>query len=219
MPTPRIALTALLTSLALAGLASAGCSSAESGTPRAGDPPSSEQSGEQPGEQPGEQETTSAEPAPTGDTPSVDRPKVVDLSTVDLCAVVSGLPLPEYELDTDRPPLAGESSLFPGEKDCFVNGIRSNVSLLVVAARGNNAAEYAEFASVKSKSETTAAGFPLIVLTPQAPGSCMGVLDVNDDQMLYLSYSMANPTGQPVTPQERLCSTVPAIATAVAGAL
>jgi len=216
MPTPRIALTALLTSLAMAGFASAGCSSAEQGTPVADDRPS-----EQPTEpsEPDEPDPTSTVPDPNGDAPPVDRPKDVDLTKVDLCAVLTALPLRDYRLDGDRPPLAGDSSLFPGAKDCFANGIKNNVALLVIGVTDQGAKEFAEFATVASKSETKAAGYPLTVLTPQAPGSCLGVLDVHDGQLLYISYALGNPTGQPVTPQAELCRTVPAIATAVVGAL
>lgn len=210
MSTLRIALT----SLALACLlgAVAGCSAAEPGTPVAG----VTVTGEQPTEPEPPAEPTASSP---GQTPSVDRPKPIDLTTVDVCQVLAGLPLADYGLDTDRPPLAGDSSLFPGAKDCFANGITNNVSLLMVAVTDQGAAEFAEFANVAGKTETVAAGYPLTVLTPQAPASCLGVLDVNDGQMLYLSYALANPNDQPVTPQAQLCAAVPTIAAAAVGAL
>lgn len=212
MGTKRIVLTSLALACLLGGVA--GCSSAEPGDPVA-EPGTSEQ----PGEPSGEPEPTTDPPGSSGEAPSGDRPKPVDVSKIDVCQVLAALPLRDYKLDGDRPPLAGDSSLFPGAKDCFANGIRNNVSLLVVAVTDQGAKEFAEFASVASKSDTVAAGYPLTVLTPQAPASCIGLLDVNDGQMLYISYGLGSPTAQPVTPQAELCSTVPAIATATVGAL
>jgi len=52
------------------------------------------------------------------------------------------------------------------------------------------------------------------VLKPSDPNSCFGVLDVNDGQLLYISYGLNMFGEDPVTPQERLCQAVPAIATA-----
>jgi Protein of unknown function (DUF3558) len=212
MPSKRI----VLTSLALTGLLCgvAGCSSAESGTPVAGESAVST---------PTAPESTTAPPTSSQATtesqaPSVDRPKPIDLTAVDLCRVLAGMPLRDFKLDGDRPPLAGESSLFPGAKDCFANGRQNNVSLLLVGVTDQGAKEFAEFANVAAKSDVVAAGYPLTVLTPQAPASCLGVLDVDDGQMLYISYGLASPREQPVTPQAQLCRTVPAIASAaVAG--
>ncbi|GAB3433255.1 DUF3558 family protein [Actinophytocola sediminis] len=213
MPTQRIVLTSLLVGL----LGVVGCSSAERGTPVADDPPATSEQPESPAES--TEPSTPPSTPPADDAPPVDRPKPIDLTTVDICQVLAALPLPTFKLDGDRPPLAGESSLFPGAKDCFVNGIEHNVSLLVVAVTDQGAKDFTEFANVAAKSDTEAAGYPLTVLTPQAPANCMGVLDVHDGQLLYLSYGLGNPAGQPATPQADLCRTVPEIATAVVGAL
>lgn len=210
MPTQRI----VLASLVLAGLVAAGCSTAEPGDPVAADPTATS-------ERPTETEITSEPPEePTSEeSPTVSRPKPIDLTKVDICAVVGALPLREYQLDGDRPPLAGDSSLFPGAKDCFAGGIRNNLSLLVVAVTDEGARSFVDSANVAARTETAAAGYPLTVLTPQAPANCFGVLDVHDGQMLYISYGLGSPTEQPATPQERLCRTVPAIATDLVGAL
>jgi hypothetical protein len=217
MPTQRTVLASLAAVLAVAGLVAAGCSTAEPGAPVAADPPVTSESSAEPEpvtEQESTEETTSEETPPP-----VSRPKPIDLATIDVCAVVAALPLREYRLDGDRPPIGGESSLFPGAKDCFAGGIRNNLSLLVVAVTGEGARSFVDSAGVAARTETVAAGYPLTVLTPRAPSSCFGVLDVHDGQMLYISYGLGNPADQPVTPQDRLCRTVPAIATAVVGAL
>lgn len=213
MPSKRI----VLTSLALTGLlcGAIGCSSAEPGTPVAGESEISTPAEPEPTTDP----PTSSQDPTESQPPSVDRPKPIDLSKVDLCRVLAGMPLRDFKLDGDRPPLAGESSLFPGAKDCFANGRQNNVSLLLVAVTDQGAKEFAEFATVAAKSDVVAAGYPLTVLTPQAPPSCLGVLDVNDGQMLYISYSLASPREQPVTPQAQLCRTVPDIAAAAVAAL
>jgi hypothetical protein len=218
MPTQRIVLAAL----ALAGLVATGCSTPEPGTPVAGEPgPASEPAPEptlEPTLEPTPEPTTLTS-APSEAPPPVDRPRPIDLTTVDVCQVVAALPLRDYGLDGDRPPLAGDSSLFPGARDCFANGIRNNVSLLVVAVTDQGAQPFAESANVAAKTVTVAAGYPLTVLTPRAPASCLGVLDVHDGQMLYLSYGLGSPNAQPVTPQARLCRTIPAVAAAAVGAL
>ncbi|MCT2585967.1 DUF3558 domain-containing protein [Actinophytocola gossypii] len=193
----------VLAPLLLVTLLAVGCSSGESGSPTAQDPaqdPPSET----------ERETTSA----TG----VDRPAPIDLTTVDVCQVVSAMPLADFGLDADRPPLAGESDLFPGAKDCFANGTTNNVSLLIVAVTDQDARSYVETANA-GKSEADAAGYPLTVLTPANPNSCLGVVDVHDEQLLYVSYGLSSPLEQPVTPQPELCRAVPGIATAAIGAL
>ena len=210
MRTVRNVLAPLLLVGVLVGLVVAGCSNAESGTPVAGDPPATAGSTTGPG-------TTGQS---TSDTPPpVDRPRPIDLSTVDICQVVGGLPLRDYRLDGDRPPLAGESDLFPGSRDCFANGIRDNVSLLVIAVTTEGARSFVDSANVTAATDSVAAGYPLTVLTPSNPATCLGVLDVHDGQMLYLSYGVGSPLEQPLTPQADLCRTVPSIATAAVGAL
>ena len=217
MPTQRIVLASLAFVLAVAGLVTAGCSTAEPGTPVAAGPPLTGESSTEPepATEPESTEETTSEEEP----PPVSRPKPIDLAKIDICAVVAALPLREYRLDGDRPPLGGESSLFPGAKDCFAGGIQHNLSLLVVAVTGEGARSFVDSANVAAKTETVAAGYPLTVLTPRAPASCFGVLDVHDGQMLYISYGLGNPNDQPVTPQDRLCRTIPALATAAVGAL
>lgn len=213
MPTTRIAVApSLAVSLAVL-LALTGCSRPQPGTPVAGGTVTIRQP-DTPTEARPTTEATTTETA----TP-VDRPKEIDLTTVDICQVVGGLPLREYKLDGDRPPLAGESDLFPGSKDCFANGIRNNVSLLVIAVTTEGARSYVDSANVVDRADSTAAGFPLTVLTPRNPATCLGIVDVHDGQMLYVSYGLGSPIEQPVTPQAELCRTVPVIATAAIGAL
>lgn len=188
-----------------------GCATVESGSPVAKDPPSTGNTVPT--------ETTEAPVTTEPETPSVNRPKPVDLTTIDICQVVGKLPLRDYELDGDRPPIGGESSIFPGSKDCFAGGITNNVSLLVVAVTSQGAQSFVDGANVAGKADSVVAGYPLTVLTPGNPDSCFGVLDVHDGQMLYLSYGLSSPTQQPVTPQPELCRTVPKIAEAAVGVL
>jgi Protein of unknown function (DUF3558) len=189
--------------LVLVGLLLAGCTTTQPGTPTAGDRPTQPSS-------------TTTETTTTTTTTSVApaRPRNIDLAAVDVCAVVSALPRADLGLDTDRPPLAGDSDLFPGSKDCFANGIQHNLSLLMIAVTSQGAAEFLDGANAEIN-QTDASGFPLYVLTTQAsPDTCFGVLDVNDGQMLYFSYGLAAPGTEPVTPQTTLCQRVPDIARA-----
>jgi len=128
--------------------------------------------------------------------------------------VLAGLPLADLGLDTDRPPLAGDSSLFPGSKDCFANGLQQNVALLVVAVVNQGVAEYLDGANAEVQ-QSDANGFPLYVLTTQAsPDTCFGVLDVNDGQMLFINYGHGDTEPGQGVPQATLCQRVPDIARA-----
>lgn len=188
----------------------AGCSSAEPGEPTAGTTrtTTTEPTTEEP--------TETSESTQTGT--SVDRPREIDLTVVDICEVVAALPLKSYGLDGDRPPLGGDSTIFPGSKDCFAGGIEKNLSLTLVAVTDESAESFV--ASVNADvTGGAAAGFPLSVLEPAQPANCFGVLDVHDGQFIYLAYGLGNPAEQPVTPQVKLCETITTIATATIGAL
>jgi uncharacterized protein DUF3558 len=179
----------------------AGCTTTSSGKPTAGEGPT------------GPAETTSAT-STTTTSAEVTRPRNIDLAAIDLCQVVGGLPLATFGLDTNRPPLAGDSATFPGAKDCFANGVAQNLSLLVVAVTDQGVAEYLDGANAEVD-QADANGFPLSVLTtPASPDSCFGALDVNDGQMLFINYGLSAPGTQPATPQATLCQRVPDIARA-----
>jgi uncharacterized protein DUF3558 len=181
----------------------AGCTTADPGTPT-------------PGDRPGGMTTTTTSPAETTTTAPgpVHRPRKIDVSAVDICGVMTGLPRAELGLDTDRPPLAGDSGLFPGSKDCFNNGTQANLALTLVAVVNKGATQYLDGANAKIV-RTEVLGFPLHVLTtPQSPQSCFGVLDVNDGQMIFINYGVATSSSQPDTPQITLCQRVPDIARA-----
>jgi hypothetical protein len=187
--------------LVVIALLLAGCTATEPGTPTVGDRPS-------------ETNTTTTEASPTTTT-SAGRPRNIDMATVDICAVFSALPLATYGLDTDRPPLGGDSDVFPGSKDCFANGLQSRLGLTLVAVVDQGAAEYADGANAQVKVDRTDVdGFALYVLTPPDPNSCFGVLDVNDGQMLDINYGTVSSGSQPATPQATLCQRVPEIAKA-----
>lgn len=182
----------------LLALLLAGCATTSPGTPTAGNRVT-------------ETTTTASDPSTTT---SANRPRNIDLAAVDVCQVVTALPRATYGLDTARPPLPGDSSTFPGSKDCFANGVQQNLSLLVVAVVDTGVPEYLDGANA-SIDQADANGFPLYVLTTRAsPDSCFGALDVNDGQMLFINYGLATPGGQPATPQPTLCQRVPDIARA-----
>ena len=187
--------------LVVIALLLAGCTATEPGTPTAGDRPS-------------ETNTTTTNAPPTTTT-SDARPRDIDMAAVDVCAVFGALPLATYGLDTDRPPLGGDSDVFPGSKDCFANGLQSRLGLTLVAVVGQGAAEYADGANSQVRVDRTDVdGFALYVLTPPDPKSCFGVLDVNDGQMFDINYGTVSSGSQPATPQATLCQRVPEIAKA-----
>lgn len=67
--------------------------------------------------------------------------------------------------------------------------------------------------------EADAAGYRVTVLTPADPATCLGVLDVHDEQLVHLSYGLGSPNARPVTSQADLCRSIPTIAAATIGAL
>lgn len=204
MRTLRIALAFLLLA--------AGCSSTEPGVPLAGGPPpATSGQPDEPAETPGE---TSEHPPAAGP----DRPRDIDLAAVDICEVVAGLPLREYGLDGDRPPIGGTSALFPGSRDCFAGGIGNNLSLTLIAVTDQAAGDFVDTANAQV-TDFEAEGYPLSVLKPAQPANCFGVLDVHDGQFVWVAYGLGSPAERPVTPQDRLCDTVPMIAASAVSAL
>jgi len=185
--------------LSVVALLLAGCTTTDPGSPTAGSSPTSTESS-----------ATATTTSPAGAT----RPRNVDVAAVDICGLVGSLPRGDFGLDTDRPPTGGDSSLFPGSKDCFANGIQNNLGLLVVAVVDEGAAEFAESANAEVD-QTEAGGFPLYILTPPNPGNCVGMLDVNDGQMIYFSYAVGSSDSGPSTPQAALCLRIPDIAMAI----
>jgi hypothetical protein len=125
--------------------------------------------------------------------------------------VLAGLPLANWGLDPNSG-RGGESSLFPGSRDCYSQG--NNIGLTLVAVKDQGVAEYLDGVQA-NVTETTVGGYRLAVLKPSDPSNCFGALDVNEHQMLYVNYGVNIPDEQPVTPQATLCQRVPEIATAV----
>jgi hypothetical protein len=178
----------------------AGCTATETGAPTAGDPA------------PGTTTTTTTTATTsTTTTTAVTRPRAVDMAGVDVCGLLGSLPLANFGLDRDRPPVGGPSAAFPGSRDCFANGLGTNLGLTLVAVTGQGAAEFADGASAEI-TETEVGGFRLYVLRPPVADSCFGALDVNSGQLLFVNYGLAAPGEGPVTPQETLCGRVPEIA-------
>ena len=184
-------------------LALAGCTATEPGTPTAG---------ETTAEQGTTTSTATTTTTPTTTRTAKPRPRAVDMTAVDICAVLTQLPRAPFGLD-DRAPVGGESGAFPGSQDCFTSGIDNNLGLSLVAVVDQGAAEYVDGANA-DVAEADVEGFTLYVLTPPDPGSCFGALDVNDGQMLYVNYGVSIAGEQPVTPQATLCERVPQIAVA-----
>jgi hypothetical protein len=207
MRTLRIALASLLL---VAGCATA-CSATEPGEPTAGGE-QTERTGT-PSESTADTETS--EPTETGDVPT--RPKDIDLTTVDICAVMKKVPVRKYGLD-GRPPIGGTSSIFPGSKDCYSGGTAKRLGLTLVAVTDQDAGDFAETANAEV-SEFDAQGYPLYVLKPEQPANCFGILDVHDGQFIWIAYGSGGPADRPATPQHQLCKTVPMIAASTVSAL
>src|SRR3954447_5952675 len=188
----------------------AGCSTREGGQATAGESPRT--TTDQPDEP---TETTSVTTSPSRVSPK--RPKDIDLAAVNVCAVLKKVPVRTYGLD-GRAPVGGDSSLFPGNQDCFSGGIDHNLGLTLVAVRDKGASEFTETANAQVR-EFDAEGYPLYVLRNESTWSCFGVLDVHDGQFLWISYGMGNPADRPVTPLAKLCKTVPLIAASTVSAL
>ena len=180
----------LVTGLLLA----AGCTATETGTPTTGN-----------------QTTTTTTTETTTETQT--RPREIDLAGVDMCGLVSSLPLTELGLD-QRAPIGGESTAFPGSQDCFANGVTNNLGLTLVAVVDEGAADYAAGTDAEVD-ESEVDGFPLYVLEPPVPDSCFGAIDVADGQMLFINFGLSAPGTEPVTPQAALCMRVPEIAASV----
>ncbi|MFC4858865.1 DUF3558 family protein [Actinophytocola glycyrrhizae] len=185
--------------LLVTGLLLAGCTATESGSPT--------------GTATGGTTAPTTTTTTTTTTTEVSRPRDIDLAGADLCGVVAALPLGTFGLDQDRPPTGGDSTSFPGSRDCFANGIGANLGLTLVAVLDQGAAEYVEGADAEV-TESEVDGFPLHVLKPTAPDSCFGAVDVADGQMLFVNYGLSAPGTEPVTPQATLCERVPRIAAA-----
>ncbi|MDQ3788265.1 MAG: DUF3558 domain-containing protein [Actinomycetota bacterium] len=184
--------------LLVTGLLLAGCTTGEAGTPTAGDEPTT---------------TTTSTTTATTTTEAAARPREIDMAGVDVCELVASLPLGTFGLDDDRPPTGGDSTFFPGSKDCFANGIEANLGLTITAVVDQGAKEYAEGSGAET-TETDVEGFPLYVVKAPNPDSCFGMLDVADGQMLYINYGLSTPGTEPATPQDTLCTRVPQIAAA-----
>jgi Protein of unknown function (DUF3558) len=190
----------------------AGCSTTESGEPTAGAGQTEEptESATQPPET--TDTTQSEEPS---DVPT--RPKNIDLSSVDICAVMNKVPVRKYGLD-GRAPISGTSSVFPGNKDCYSGGTTKKLALTLIAVTDQDAGDFAETANAEV-SEFDAQGYPLYLLEPEQPANCFGMLDVHDGQFVWIAYSSGGPADRPVTSQDKLCKTVPMIAASTVSAL
>lgn len=185
--------------LVLGVLLLAGCSATETGSPT-----------------PGETTTTTTTTTSGGsEQTSTSRPEDLDVSGLDVCQVLSVLPVAEWGIAADSRQ-GGESSLFPGSQDCYGQG--DNIGLTLTAVKDRNAADYAEGA-MADVTETTVDGYGLYVLKPSDPAACFGALDVHDGQMLFLNYGVTIPDQEPVTPQDTLCQRIPDIAKAALTAL
>ncbi len=184
----------------LAALLVAGCSSPEPGTPVAGEKATT-----------GAETTTTGADTTTTSKPSSTRPKPIDMTAVDVCQLIGAITFADFAPDGN--PIGGESTVFPGSQDCYVNSLPQNRGLILVAVRDQGTTEYLDGANAEI-TETQAAGYPLYVLTLPDPASCFGALDVNDGQMLFINYGMTQADTPPVTPQEQLCAAVPEIAAA-----
>lgn len=181
----------------------AACSDSETGTPKAGDT-TTETTRSTGGE--------SSEESTTSEKPSGDRPKPLDMASIDICQVLAAVPPAPFGLD-GRAPLPDESSSFPGAKSCFTSGISANLGLLLTAVTDEGVDDYVGSISAEP-TETTVKGYRVVVLVPNNPEDCFGVIDVDDGQLLHINYGPNTPGEPPVTPQATVCERISAIAEA-----
>ena len=204
-------LRSTLASLLLVAGCSTACSATEPGEPTAGGE-QTERTGA-----PESTDTETTEPTETETSEVPTRPKEIDLTSDDICAVMKKVPVRKYGLD-GRPPIGGTSSAFPGQQDCYSGGTTKKLGLSLIAVTDQNAGDYAETANAEV-SEFDAQGYPLYVLKPAQPANCFGMLDVHDGQFIWIAYSSGGPIDNPTTPQDQLCKTVPMIAASTISAL
>lgn len=156
-----------------------------------------------------------ASSAPATEPPAVVRPKKLDMAKADPCRLVDGLPRRTFGLDDRKGVADDDSAVFPGNPSCFTLGFRTNLGLSVVTVSTEGVTSYIESVKVYP-TPVTVKGYPAYVLAPeQQPENCYGVVDVNDDQLLYLSYGLNIPDGEPITPQQVLCQRIPELAEAL----
>src|SRR5437762_490980 len=72
-------------------------------------------------------------------------------------------------------------------------------------------------ATAAATSRSAVAGYPFALLRPSDPAVCSGVVDVHDNQLLYLSVSTG--VGEPPAPQDTMCALLPKLAGAAVGVL
>lgn len=190
----------LLAAVCLVALA--GCAEASPGRPVAGPtdrPPASTSTSD-----------TETPARPTSAPPTgANRPKAIDMAPVDPCQLLRDVRPADFGIDMATQGTGGVSSVFPGSKDCFASGIKANMGLGLTAVVNEGFDSYT--GSVRAEVVSgEVAGFPFALVRPQRPQSCFGVVDVNDGQMLYLS--LGTGSGEPPTPQDKMCQLVPKIA-------
>lgn len=181
----------------------AGCSEANPGRPVAAGsserPPTSTSTSDT--SDPG---TTSAPPT------SSNRPKAIDMAAVDPCKLLRDVRPTDFGIDMATDGTGGNSSVFPGSKDCSASGVRSNMGLGLTAVVTEGFDSYTGSINPDKAAVTNGevGGFRFAQVRPTRPESCFGVVDVNDGQMLYLvigSYS------DPPASQDTMCGLVPRI--------
>jgi hypothetical protein len=197
--------------LALAFVITA-CSRAEPGAPVAG-PTRAPGPGPSTEAEPTATATTTARPSPTTGSP---RPRPLDLAAVDPCALLRDIRPNDYGIDMVGPGTGGSSSVFPGARDCFASGVRANMGVDLIPVLDEGFEDYVG-AVRASTSRSAVAGYPFALLRPSDPGACFGVLDVHDNQLLYLSVSTG--VGEPPAPQDTMCGLLPKLAGAAVNAL
>lgn len=200
--------------LVAAAIGLAACSGTEGGSPTAQTTDQTETAGAT---------GTTTEPSESSPTaPSsestANRPKDLDLAGVDVCGLFKRMPIKEFGVKGPSAPVGGESTSFPGSQDCYTSGGDTNLGLLLTAVSDEGMDDYVGSVNA-TVTRSQAAGYPLAVLRPADTRSCFGAVDVADGQMLYINYGLADLTGKPVTPQDRLCAAVPKIAKAALDAL
>ena len=195
----------------ITALALTGCTRPETGRPVAADRPAAN---------PTDPTKTTNPTNPTNPTktvrstsrtggPGATRPRPIDLTAVDPCALLRDLRPADFGIDMEGAGTGGVSYAFPGSPDCFASGLRANIGIGVTAVRNLGVDTLVDGANAQV-ARADVAGYRFATLRPASPRACFAAVDVNDGQLLYLTLSSG--TREPLTPQDTMCAMLPRIA-------
>jgi hypothetical protein len=194
---------ATLTIAVLASALVAGCTTSQAGTPRA--------SVSEPGSG-----TSSA-----GTSPTVARPKPLDLHEADTCRLLTDQRL--TALSVDRAPSPGqalEGSLLAGSPGCSFLSLGRQYGFLIVASTQMGLAEFIERTGSRPSQRIEVKGYPAISeegnrsAPERGNGACFVNVDVADGQLLQVQFSQIAASQDKRLPIETLCAKAAEVAEA-----